>query len=392
MILHDVTSTSHSAANSGIQRVVREMQASLSAKTEVTPICFDPYAGYWRTLDAAESVLASTGQNTSYQQGVFNRWTRTQKARGVARRFFFGRGLESKATSNSAFLTAEIFRPRVYRHYSELFPRVSGPKVAIFHDAIALRLPEFTSRNTRLRIPQYMRELLDFDGVAAVSDASREDLLAFWTQQSVPESKRPVVRTISNATNFAADQVNSEGLASNEVLVVCTIEGRKNHMSLLSASKLLWDEGLDFRLRLIGGIRPETGSQARQMIIDFKEKGYPVTWDGSVSDNVLHRAYQDCRFTVYPSLYEGFGLPVLESLSYGRPCVCTPYGALKETAGQGGCLMIPDGAPKSIAIGMRTLIQDDTKLRTLAEEAGKIRFRNWGEHAEEIIQFIEELK
>ena len=128
------------------------------------------------------------------------------------------------------------------------------------------------------------------------------------------------------------------------------------------------------------------------MIMGLQNKGYPVTWDGSVSGEELIRAYQDCRFTVYPSLWEGFGLPVVESLSLGKPCVCTPFGALKEVAEQGGCLLIKDGEPESIATGIRKLLEDEAELDKLIKEANERTYRSWDDHAGEMIEFIEELK
>ncbi len=94
---------------------------------------------------------------------------------------------------------------------------------------------------------------------------------------------------------------------------------------------------------------------------------------------------------MYPSIFEGFGLPVLESISHGKPCVCTPFGALSEVAEQGGCLLIEDGEPDSIAAGIRRLLEDDTELDRLTREANERPHRGWDNHADEILGFIDEL-
>jgi glycosyltransferase involved in cell wall biosynthesis len=240
-----------------------------------------------------------------------------------------------------------------------------------------------------------MMELLDFDGIAAVSQSSADDLRCYWESRSIPASKQPVIRAIPNATSFAhRDGVTGTqtDVQCREVLIVSTIEGRKNHLGLLKAAKILWDEDLDFSLRIIGGLIPQTGSEALEMIGDLKNRGYPVHWSGAVSNEELVEAYKRCRFTVYPSFWEGFGLPVLESLSLGKPCVCTSFGALQEVAGQGGCLIIEDGEPGSIASGIRRLILDDALLGKLSEEARKRSYRSWDDHAGEMLDFIEELK
>jgi len=60
--------------------------------------------------------------------------------------------------------------------------------------------------------------------------------------------------------------------------------------------------------------------------------GRPIRWLKHVDDRTLHQAYRECLFTVYPSLMEGFGIPILESLWHGNRCVCGGNGALGEVA------------------------------------------------------------
>ena len=68
-------------------------------------------------------------------------------------------------------LVPEVFSPAVADALPALFAATGGPRVALFHDAIALQYPEFTPRSNVARFPSYLRELLQFDGVAAVSGA-----------------------------------------------------------------------------------------------------------------------------------------------------------------------------------------------------------------------------
>ena len=332
-----------------------------------------------------------TDGSTKFKGGRGDQWSFTRKVKGKVLRHF-EKGLEFGDFGEAAFLTAELFSPVVYSRYSSLFSKIRGPKIAVFHDAIALRLPEFTPKKTRNRIPKYLLELLDFDGIIAVSHSSSDDLKSFWASHSVPGEKQPVIRVIPNASSFRASAGTQTAAVSNQILVVGTIEGRKNHVSLLKAAKILWDENRDFTLIMIGGLNPETGSKARQMISELVKADYPVYWKGTVSDDELTRAYQNCKFTVYPSLWEGFGLPVLESLSLGKPCVCTPFGALREVAENGGCLLVENGEPESLARGMRTLLENNGELKRLAKEACQRKYRTWDDHAKETLEFIEELR
>jgi glycosyltransferase involved in cell wall biosynthesis len=113
-----------------------------------------------------------------------------------------------------------------------------------------------------------------------------------------------------------------------------------------------------------------------------------VKWRRHVSDQALHQAYDHCSFTVYPSLREGFGLPILESLWHGRPCVCGADGAIGEAAHGGGCLAITGTDAESLAGGMRELLTDETIYRRLFAEARDRTFRGWDDYLDDLFHEI----
>jgi glycosyltransferase involved in cell wall biosynthesis len=105
-----------------------------------------------------------------------------------------------------------------------------------------------------------------------------------------------------------------------------------------------------------------------------------------VDDKTLRREYNDCRFTVYPSLMEGYGLPIVESLLYGKPCVCGGNGALGEVAGGGGCLIVDQTSVESLANGIKKLLQDRQLYARLGEEARTRRFRSWADYIDNFLR------
>lgn len=111
-------------------------------------------------------------------------------------------------------------------------------------------------------------------------------------------------------------------------------------------------------------------------------------FDGPADDAGLHAAYQQCAFTVYPSLIEGFGLPVLESLQHGKPCICSDAGALGESARGGGCVSLPSVDARSLAGAIRRLLQDAAELATLAGQARARRFKLWPDYARELTDWM----
>jgi glycosyltransferase involved in cell wall biosynthesis len=292
-------------------------------------------------------------------------------------------------------IVPEIFAPETARAFSKLFPKIKGPKVAVFHDAIALKFPELTPVKTVARFPGYLQELLQFDGIAAVSEDSRQTLQSYWKWLGV--SRSPPVQTIALAApkpsaRGASSESTETGKRPIHILCVGSIEGRKNHLALLDAAEMLWQKGLSFRLQLIGLSHPDTGRAALDRIRSLQQAGRAVQSDGAVDEAALEQAYADCDFTVYPSLMEGFGLPVLESVHHGKPCVCSARGALGEAARGGGCVTCDSSDAEALAKAMETLLTDSALRQKLSFEAAARPGRSWETYSDELFAFVESLR
>ena len=132
----------------------------------------------------------------------------------------------------------------------------------------------------------------------------------------------------------AADRLLVGGLPM--VLVVGSHEPRKNHLAILHAAELLWREGLRFSLTFIGG--SSWGSeQFAERLAGAAGAGRPIEAISAAGDDLLWSAYRLARFTVFPSLNEGFGLPVVESIACGTPVITSDFGSMREIAAQRRC-------------------------------------------------------
>jgi glycosyltransferase involved in cell wall biosynthesis len=120
--------------------------------------------------------------------------------------------------------------------------------------------------------------------------------------------------------------------------------------------------------------------------------GWPIRWLKHVDDRALHRAYRECSFTVYPSLQEGFGLPILESLWHGKPCVCGNNGALGEVAQGGGCFYVDQMNASSIADGMRRVLTERELYQRLCAEARARKFRSWSDYIDKLLEYMQRVK
>jgi glycosyltransferase involved in cell wall biosynthesis len=384
MLLYDATHTSHTQAQTGIQRVCRSLHKALATRQPVAAICHDPYLGAWRPLTEGEQRHLQPGNAAARSRGA--RWPLHQKLSGHARRLL---GARPTPPTGTGLVCPELFSPAVGAHLPALLAGVSGARVAVFHDAIGLKLPALTPPGTVRRLPAYLRELLLFDGIAANSEDSAACLRDYWTWLGVTGA--PPVQAIPLGLEECHLIGDIPTGAAPRVLCVGTIEGRKNHLALLEACETLWAEGLTFELELLGLGRADTAGPALARIAALKAAGRPLLYDGPADDATLQAAYRRCVFTVYPSLIEGFGLPVLESLQHGKPCVCSGQGALGESARGGGCVALANVEAPALAAAIRRLLKHPAEITALATEARARQFKSWPDYAAELTAWMASL-
>jgi len=102
----------------------------------------------------------------------------------------------------------------------------------------------------------------------------------------------------------------------------------------------------------------------------------------------LLELYGQSDFTVYPSLEEGFGLPVAESLWHRRICLCSDDGALGEISRQGGCALVNSHDWRSIAAALDRLFHDDAWRDQLQQQVEQRSFRSWRTYATELLHTL----
>lgn len=385
-LLIDLTHTSHTRARTGIQRVTRSLHRALGASA--LAVTHDPHWRAWRELEPWEEANLAAN-STAAKRGA--QWPLAARLRGRARRVLGS--APPPLPANGGLIVPEVFSPSVARALPRVFDAVHGPRVALFHDAIALRFPELTPAKTVARFPPYLIELLEFDGIAAVSEDSRDALLDYWRWLGI--KRTPPVQAIplgidpqpAAETGEISPAIRTSP-GSPTVLCVGSIEARKNHLALLAACEDLWSRGVKFTLRLIGLAQRETGGAALARIRELQTAGWPLRYDGPVNDTALAGAYAECEFTVYPSLVEGFGLPVIESLAQGKPCICAAHGALGESARGGGCVMLESVDSAALANALEQLLASPGRIAVLASEARARRFRTWNDYARDLTKWL----
>jgi glycosyltransferase involved in cell wall biosynthesis len=221
--------------------------------------------------------------------------------------------------------------------------RPRAPLVVTVHDVALLRHPEAFPRWHRTSGNRALRAgVLAADAIVCVSAFTRDELLDLVP---VPAER---IRVVPNAVDpvFASDGERAEG---DYVLAVGTLEPRKNLAAAVDAARLAGVE-----LRVAGAVG--WGGVAAP------------GWVGEPSDAQLAGLLRGARCLVYPSLYEGFGLPVLEAMACGTPVVTSRGGATEEVAGRAAVLVDPRD-PSAIAAG----IEEAGRRRDELVAAGRAR-------------------
>jgi glycosyltransferase involved in cell wall biosynthesis len=223
------------------------------------------------------------------------------------------------------------------KHYLSLLREIKSEKqvkiACIIYDIIAVHSPQFFLEEFAGLVANYQREIVDLvDHVACISNHTELDVKAHLIKDA---AKTTSVFTMGadfpayRSEVSVADDI--EVPAGKFILTVGTIEARKNHLLLYYVlRKLILLHGDDAPDLVVVGKVGWLSSNVLELMRRDPVVNRKVHILNGVADSVLEKLYQSCLFTVYPSFYEGYGLPILESLGRGKVCLCSNTSSMKE--------------------------------------------------------------
>jgi glycosyltransferase involved in cell wall biosynthesis len=192
-----------------------------------------------------------------------------------------------------------------------------------------------------------------------------------------------------SGTGKSARVHSSMSLKTPYILTMGPVDRRKNFPVMLRAFHRVRSEGVQVYLVIAG----ERGRQYRSIerMIAQLGLGDDVTFTGAVTDEELASLYRNAALLLYPSLWEGFGLPIVEAMACGCPVITSHRGATAETADDAALLVNPDD-PGEIARAVASLMQNDALRRRLvfagAERAARF---TWERCAADTLRCYHEL-
>lgn len=225
------------------------------------------------------------------------------------------------------------------------------------HSASTDWLPAATRLRYRTSIRDSVRRAAH---VLVLSASTRDDLVGCYGLDPARVSVVPAAVDPLLHAEVARTAEDREGPLT--VLVVGNVLPRKNVVTAARAVRVLRDRGHDVRLRVVGTV-PEAGRVDMSRVNDLL--GENVVWSGHVDTSELARAYRSAHVLAFPSLFEGFGIPVVEAMAAGLPVVASDRTSLPEVVGEAG-LVVPADDPGAWADALWSVL-DASRTNELRE-------------------------
>jgi glycosyltransferase involved in cell wall biosynthesis len=241
-----------------------------------------------------------------------------------------------------------------------------GLRVALLiYDLIPLRRPEWCEPAMAARFGTWFDAVLPLaDHLFAISRATANDVL--WYAERAGIALPGPVLPVPVGSGFAAPPPRPASdlpVSGSYVLFVGTLEARKNHLLLVRTWR-----------RLLDALPPEqvpqlvfagrVGFLATDLLAEMRNSGFlggKLLLIEHPDDAELAALYRGCLFTVFPSLYEGWGLPVTESLAFGKPCLAAEATAVPEAGGRLARYFDPESVPDAVR-ALRAVLDDRAGL------------------------------
>lgn len=270
-------------------------------------------------------------------------------------------------------------------------PKIEGKVITTIHDMTYLRYPETMDyRNLKRLKNGIQRSIKRSSHLLTVSEFSKQEIVDLL---NVPANKVSVVpcapSLTADAMPFAQIKQKYE-ITHPYILYIGTIEPRKNLIRLLNAfEKLKGRDNFFYQLILAGG--KGWGNEQIYQIVDNKFHDSEIIFTGYVTDAEKNALYKNAELFVFPSLYEGFGIPPLEAMTLGCPVVSSNAASLPEVVGDAAELVDPMEVD-SIAEGMWKVLSDDLYRAELVQKGYRQAKKfNWDDSAKKLMQICREV-
>ena len=268
---------------------------------------------------------------------------------------------------------------------------IKGRSAVAIYDMTYARFPETMEKKNFNRLENnVIRSVQRSDRIITISEFSRKEISELLKISPENITVIPCAPSVSDRTVNFDDLSVRLGLEQPYILFVGTIEPRKNLSRLLRAFEHLKKEcGIPHRLVLAGGSgwRNEEIYRTAEQIYGSED----VVFTGYITEPEKNTLYRHASAFVFPSLYEGFGIPPLEAMHWGCPVVAADAASLPEVVGGAACLVRPEDS-LSIAEGLyRVLSDEELRADLVRKGAARTAHFTWDNSAEKLVNMCRDM-
>lgn len=373
-VLIDVTDVCNFDTATGIQRVVRNLISQLKEQQR-------------------EFLLVAWAKNEKYMR------TLSQNEVKVA----YGEDLSLGHAPELGLIDPDVFEVLLPRECLVFVPELAGQAgriqrlsalatissnslVTMAYDAVPIVLPETTAPGMPGAFTFHTQIWSRSKKVLAISDSTAREVTSIFAGNLSRMLELPQVVSIPLPVCPPSKSIAEKSLwperSEPTVLIVGTHEPRKNHLRILFAAEELWREGKKFHLTFIGS-RGWRAEDFWEKFDNLKQLGFAVEQFHGVDDPKLSRAYSDSSCLLFPSIHEGFGLPIAEAICFGLPIITSNIGSMKDLGVAYDLTLVDPYSIDEIRNAMLQNITAASKELTYSDKSSSYP-NSWHEYAERI--------
>lgn len=361
----------------------------------------------WYTYNIIKKIIQTNPQN-SFEVNIFDLLNKRKSLEHIPKLFdnpenlsirkcsIMHHGVYIRNLNTLGLIPYNLFfnsKADIYHFFNFIIPpKIKGRVVNTVYDMVFIRYPETMNKPTyNIHKKNLKRSCQDADVILTISENTKKEIVEFMgVSPDKIEIAYPAVDRNIFYPNKDYKLIKEKYNINNEyILYFGTIEPRKNISSIVKAFKIVSEKNKDISLVLAG----REGWMYEEVFSLVKELGLEekVIFTGYVPEENVSALYSCALAFVFPSLYEGFGIPPLEAMACGTPVIVSNTSSLPEVTGDAGILVNALDV-ENIAHEMGRLIEDNS-LQSQCAEKGLIQAQkfSWDDSAKKVMDMYKKL-
>lgn len=267
----------------------------------------------------------------------------------------------------------------------------SSKKIGIVHDLMSILYPNNYDAITKILLKKYFKSLKKFDKIIVNSISTKNDLNKFF---NIDKRKIKVIYPSVNVKKFKkrVESIDKSKLKLNKkyILYIGDMRKNKNLISALRAFKSYLDNNNEEIYFYIAGNKKYQYSNLHKFV-EENEISECVKFLGYVSEKEKIALYQNSFSFIFPSYYEGFGIPIIEAMASGTPVITSATSSMKEIAEGASLLVAPDNY-EQIRLSLEKLNNKETRRSLIIKGKNRVDKLNKNDPSDILLNIINELK